>query len=59
MKTTTTKTNTALIQFSDGQRQKFETTKTIPEIREDFKIGSSFFLKSGAQTVRVEALTIL
>ena len=43
--TTTTKTNSALVQFSDGQRLKFKTTEIIPKIREHFKIGKKFPLQ--------------
>ena len=56
--TTTTKTNSALVQFSDGQRQKFKTSKTIPEIREHFKIGKSFLLQDHINQIEVIAVTI-
>lgn len=50
--------NTVFVRFSDGQNHKFKTSKTIPEIRNDFRIGSSFLLSETNLNVKVESLTI-
>lgn len=54
---TTTK-NTVLVEFSDGQKHKYKTKKTIPQIRRKFAIGNRFLLQDEPKQIRVEALTI-
>jgi hypothetical protein len=62
MQTTTkspVKQNTVLVHFNDGQRHKFTTAETHPQIRTKFEIGRAFYIKGEENLITVEAFTIL
>jgi len=50
--------NKFLVHFSDGQKIKYETTATIPEIKNKFSLGKVFILTDRTAKIRVKALTI-
>lgn len=50
--------NKFLVHFSDGQKIKYKTTATIPEIKRKFFLGKAFFVKNEKSSILVEALTI-
>ena len=50
--------NKFLVHFSDGQKIKYETSATIPEIKNKFSLGKVFILTDRTAKIRVKALTI-
>ena len=54
----TSKKNSVFVYFSDGQKHKYLTTATIPQIRKKFPIGQKYYITEANAHVQVEAITI-
>lgn len=54
---TTTITKTVLVAFSNGARHLYKTTRTYPEIRSRFVLGTEF-LTDDNERVKIEYLSI-